>query len=256
MKKVAFLLFTTVLLACSRKDNPSPEGPDEGTGIWYPEKSQPGVFKVPDALKSHTNDYARQTYRGIAELEDLISTYGAYFLAPEGTKNTSLTSALGYQFEYAVNGHKVKYMYGDFGSTHRVFELEVTNPSGVRVVQISGNWWENWDAEEGKTEDGRHYGQLRYAIGADGASQTKEFSWKDDGGGDYRVDFDIWKPGDNTGLAAKYAYTFNADLSGKSMYQAQLPDGGGYAYYNAAWKSSGAGQITFGEGGNAIQHQW
>lgn len=256
MKKLCFIVLAMALLACSKKNNPNPDSDGKVAEIWHPEKSQPGVFNVSDALKNHADTYAKQTYAGVAELTDLINSYSGYFLAPEGTKNTSLTPALGYQFEYKVDGHTVKYMYGDFSSTHRLFELEVTNASGIRVVHISGDWWENWNAEDGKTEVGRHYGQMRYEIGDGDAMQAKEFSWIDDGGADYRVKFNIWEPGGGGGLAAKYEYTFDADLSGKSMYQAQLPDGGGYAYYNAAWKSNGSGQIIFGEGGNAIQHQW
>lgn len=255
MKKITFLLLATALWACGKKDNPNLERPDEATEIWYPEKSQPGVFKVPDALKNHNNDYAKQTHAGIAELEDLISAYNAYFLAPEGTKNTSLTLALGYQYDYLVDGHTVKYMYGDFSSTHRVFELEVVNSTGGRIVFISGSWWENWNAEDGRTENGRHYGQMRYEVGEGDSKQAKEFSWIDDGGGDYRVSFNIWNPGGGGGLAAKYEYTFNADQSGKSMYQAELPEGG-YAHYQAAWMSNGSGAITFGEGGNAKKHEW
>lgn len=256
MKKLCFIVLAMALLACGKKDNPNPDRDGKETEIWHPEKSQPGVFRVPEALKNHSNDYARQTYQGVVELEDLIQTYSAYFRTPEGTKNTSLTPALGNDFEYTVAGHTVKYMYGDFSSTHRLFELEVTNASGASIVRITGNWWENWNAEDGKTENGRHYGQMRYEIGEGDAKQAKEFSWIDDGGGDYRVKFNIWEPGGGGGLEAKYEYTFNTDLSGKSMYQAALPDGGGYAYYNAAWKKDGSGMITFGEGGNAKQHQW
>lgn len=255
MKKIAILMLAAAVVACSKKDNPNPEEPGAGTEIWYPEKSQPGVFRVPDALKNHGNDYAKQTYAGVYELEELVETYNAYFLAPEGTKNTSITPSLGYRFEYEVDGNTVSYSYVDFSSTHRTFELKVTNPAGEREVLITGDWWENWNADDGVEETGKHYGNLRYAIGAATASQTKEFSWKDDGGGNYRVTSNIWKPGENTGLAAKYDYTFNADLSGTSTYRAELA-AGGYDFYRAMWEADGSGELVVGEGGNATKHEW
>jgi predicted small secreted protein len=122
--------YTTILLAAfvlltGCDQNNTPQGEGANGEIWYPEKSQPGIFKIPDALKVNNNPYAKQTYEGVKMIEDLIASYSNYFIAPKGTKNTSLTPALGYRYTYTKNDHTVEYMYGDFSSTHRVFELKI-----------------------------------------------------------------------------------------------------------------------------------
>lgn len=249
----AILLASLAILAgCSKGDNPKP---DETDGeIWYPEKSQPGIFTVPDALKNNTNDYARQAYEGVKVLENLIATYSDYFLAPEGTKNTSLTSALGYQYAYSKGDHTVEYMYGDFVTSHRMFELEAKDVSGKRLVLITGDWWENWNAADGKSENGKHYGNMRYSIGAGDTAQTMEFSWIDDGGGNYRVTCNVWKPGQNNGLDIKYEFTFNADRSGGYLYTEWLPNGN--LQYRTEWESSGSGSLIMMSGPNAGTYAW
>lgn len=251
MKNYLIILIAFSFVACS-KSSDAPENEGGQNTIWIPQKSQPQVFKVPEELKNNTNQYAKSTYEGIKELEDLITAYKDYFLVPEGTKNESLT---GNKFSYGKDGLAITYTYEDYSSTHRTFNLVAKQSSGEQVVRISGDWWENWNAEEGKTETGKHYGNLRYQIGDDSTGQTKEFSWKDDGGENYRVTYSIWRPGVNSGLSAKYEYTFNADLSGNSSYREHLPNGGGEVY-NAGWKKSGSGQITIGESGNAVTHNW
>lgn len=115
------LLAALVLLTGCDQDN-TPQGDGANGEIWYPEKSQPGIFRIPDALKVNNNPYAKQTYEGVKVIQDLIASYSDYFLAPEGTNNTSLTPALGYRYTYTKNNRTVEYMYGDFSSTHRVFE--------------------------------------------------------------------------------------------------------------------------------------
>ncbi|TJZ63373.1 hypothetical protein FAZ15_03580 [Sphingobacterium olei] len=242
----------TILVGCSKGDDPKPDG-SEGE-IWYPEKSQPGVFKVPDGLKNHQDTYAKQTYSKIEVLDKLIKDYAPYFIAPQGTKNTSITPTLGNRFEYAVNNHTVNYMYGDFSSTHRIFELEVDN-SNTPMFKAGGDLWENWNAEDGKPEQGKHYGNVSYYIGSDDTRQTKEFSWIDDGGGRYRVKLLIWSTRPNSYLTARYEYTFKPDLSGNYTYWSYPPNGGG-DYWRADWKASGKGALTKGEGGAAVTYQW
>lgn len=251
MKKLSIIIITLAVFACSKKDNPNPEGQE--TDIWYPEKSQLGVFKVPDALKNHGDTYAKQAYGVVNVLEALIAEYQAYFLVPK--EHTKPVSGLGERFNYKVDGHSVSYMYGDFVDSHRVFELEAIPTAGGPVIRAGGDWWEDWNAEAGKPETGKHYGNVAYYIGEPTNSQTKEFSWKDDGGGNYRVELLIWSPRPNSYLTARYQYVFKADLSGNFTYWSYPPSGGG-DYWRAAWKSGGAGELTKGEGGNATRHQW
>lgn len=251
---IVVLLFASAvtLAGCGKGETPTPDGKDGE--IWYPEKSQPGVFKVPDALKNHTNDYARQAYEGVKVMEDQIGTYSDYFLAPEGTKNTSVTPALGYQYTYNKNGHTVAYMYGDFSSTHRVFELEIKDASGARVARITGDWWENWNANDGKPENGKHYGNMRYATGTGDTEQVIDFSWIDDGGANYRVTCNVWKPGQNNGLDIKYEYTFHADRSGGYLYTEWLPSGN--FQYTTEWQTNGSGSLIIMSGPDAGTYSW
>lgn len=244
--------FAAAVLACGKKDNPNPEDPDGGE-IWYPEKSQPGIFKVPEILESHGNEHARQTYAIVTVLESIVAEYNTYFLVP--TEYTKPTSGLGDRFEYTIDGHRVSYMYGDFVDSHRVFELEAKNAAGGTIVRAQGDWWEDWNAEDGKPETGRHYGNLSYFVGAEANVQTKEFSWIDDGGGNYRVELLVWSPNPDSYLAARYRYVFNADRSGSFTYWSYPPTGGG-DYWRAGWKSSGAGELTKGEGGMARTYRW
>lgn len=246
------LVSLTMLVGCGKGDDPKPDGSDGE--IWYPEKSQPGVFKIPDALKSNGNQYAKQAYEGVKAMEDLIATYSDYFLAPEGTKNTSLTSALGYQYVYSKGNHTVEYMYGDFSSTHRVFELEIKDISGSQITRITGDWWENWNADDGKSENGKHYGKMVYVTGTGDNEQVREFSWKDDGGGNYRVTCIFWKPGEDNGLDVRYDYTFNADRSGGYLYTEWLSNGN--LQYRTEWESNGSGNLTVMGGPNAGTYSW
>lgn len=252
MNRFIIILLCLGMLACGKKDNPNPEEPGE-SAVWYPEKSQPGVFKVPDALKNNSDTYAKQTYDAINVLETLIAEHHAYFLVPKEHKKP--VSGLGERFEYTIDGHSVSYMYGDFASSHRVFELDVATTAGGTLMRAGGDWWERWNAEEGKPETGKHYGNIAYYIGEQANSQTKEFSWKDDGGGNYRVELLIWSPGANSYLTARYQYVFKADLSGSFTYWSYPPNGGG-DYWRAGWKSGGGGELTKGEGGLAETHRW
>lgn len=248
------LLFAVIVLVsgCGKGNAPKPEG-SEGD-IWYPQKSQPGVFRVPDALKSNSNQYAKQAYDGVKVMEDLIATHSDYFMAPAGTKNTSLTPALGYQYAYSKGNHTVEYMYADFVTSHRVFELKIKNASGAHTGLITGDWWENWNAAEGKPENGRHYGNIRYAAGEGNNERVTEFSWIDDGGGNYRVTCNVWKPGQNSGLDKKYEYTFNADRSGGYLYTEWLANGN--FQYRTEWTTNGSGSLTIMGGSNAGTYNW
>lgn len=253
MKKLIFFVLAMTLLACSKNNDPNPDDDGKEGVIWYPEKSQPGVFNVPDALKTHDDTYAKQTYNTINVLESLIAEYSAYFLVPK--EHTRPVSGLGDRFEYMNDGHSVSYMYGDFVTSHRVFELAATTAAGGTMMRAGGDWWEDWDAEAGRPETGKHYGSIGYYIGEEEHSQTKEFNWKDDGGGNYRVELLVWSPQPDSYLTARYQYVFNADLSGSFTYWSYLPNGGG-DYWRAVWESSGAGELTKGEGGHATQYKW
>ncbi|GGG80848.1 hypothetical protein GCM10007415_11710 [Parapedobacter pyrenivorans] len=253
MKRHIVILLSLAFLACGKKDHPNPDEPGDGSEIWQPEKSQPGVFKVPDALKNHQDTHAKQVYGAINVLGAIIAEYSTYFVVPE--VHTQPTGGLGDRFEYQVGGHIVSYMFGDFVDSHRVFELEVTNATGGHIMRAAGNWWEDWNADEGKTETGKHSGQLAYYIGAEPNTQTKEFSWIDDGGGNYRVELLVWSPRPNSYLTARYQYVFKADQSGDFTYWSYPPNGGG-DYWRAGWTSSGEGELIKGEGENAETFRW
>lgn len=249
--KLLLLIPLALMVSCEKSTDPD----KKESGAWSPPHSQPRVLPVPDQLKTHADPYAKRVYAGIKELEDLIAVHHQYFLVPEGTENKSGIPTIENKFSYERDGLAVEYAFFDYLSSHRVFELEVKRTTGESVLSASGDWWPDWDAEAGGPRAGKNYGTIAYRTPQGSLEQNKEFSWKDDGGGQYRVTYQVWNPGTNSGLAEKYEYQFNADKSGSFTYWEYRTNGGG-DYIRADWQADGSGKHVLGEGGLAVTNEW